>query len=709
MMQPIVTHISFVTLPDYQITQSMEKPLPYVEKELSWLSFNERVLQEAADTSVPIIERVRFLGIFSNNLDEFFRVRVADVKRRLLINQQEGEDADTRHLLSKIQNKVLKLQDEFDSVYMDVVKGLARHNIYLIDENQLSESQGIWLHRYFRNKVLRYIAPIIIDERSNLAGALKDDLTYLVAELRDVDSVQYAAVEVPTKDAARFVELPKQKGSKRKNIILLDNIIRHCADDIFKPFFDYEECHSYSMKMTRDAAYGLQDDIDQSLVEQMEEGLKQRLTAMPVRFVHERDMPKSMVDMLKERLGVTTLDAVVPGGRYHNFRDFIGFPNASRSYLEYDEIPALNSGEFDSCAHAFEAIARRDILLYYPYHKFRYFTEFLRQAAFDPQVKEIKICIYRLARDSIIVKSLVDAVENHKKVTVFIELAARFDEEANIEWAKELTESNVKVEFGIPSLKAHSKICLVTRLEGKELVRYAHIGTGNFNEKTARIYTDFSLFTAHEGIAGEVDQVFDFMQYSYKHYEFEHLIVSPNVTRKKLYELVDAEIEAANNNRHAEIKLKINNIDDEGVIAKLYAASNAGVKIKMIVRGMCSLVPGVEGFSQNIEIISIVDRLLEHPRVMIFHAGGEEKIYMMSFDLMTRNLDRRVEVGCPIYDSQARQRILDIFDIQWSDTTKARTIDKEQSNFYKPRGNKRKVRSQIEIHDYFKALETPRL
>lgn len=687
----------------------MEKPQPYIEKELSWLSFNERVLQEAADKAVPIIERVRFLGIFSNNMDEFFRVRVADVKRRLMISRVGGEDSDTRHLLSKIQGKVLRLQEEFDQVYVEVVKGLARHHIFLIDENQLSESQGAWLHRYFRNKVLRYIAPIIIDENANLTATLKDDLTYLITAIRQQDAIQYAAIEVPTKDAQRFVELPKQKGSKRKDIILLDNIIRYCADDIFKPFFDYEDCHAFSMKMTRDAAYGLQDDIDQSLVEQMEEGLKQRLTAKPVRFVHERAMPASMVDMLKERLGISILDSVVPGGRYHNFRDFIGFPNVGRSYLENEEIEALNCRDFDAYPHVFDAIARQDILLYYPYHKFRYFTEFLRQAAFDPLVKEIKICIYRLAKSSLIVKSLVDAVENHKKVTVFIELAARFDEEANIEWAKELTESNVKVEFGIPSLKVHSKICLVTRQEGEQLVRYAHVGTGNFNEKTARVYTDMSLFTAHEPIAEEVDKVFEFMQYSYRRYNFEHLIVSPNGTRERLYALIDREIEAARNGHHAEIKLKINNIDDERLIARFYEASNAGVKIKMIVRGMCSLVPGIEGFSKNIQIISIVDRFLEHPRALIFHAGGERKIFIASFDFMTRNLDRRVEVGCPVYDPSAKQRIMDIFDIQWSDTTKARIIDKEQANYYRPRGNKRKVRSQMEIYDYFKSLETPRV
>ncbi|GAA5214422.1 polyphosphate kinase 1 [Corallincola platygyrae] len=678
----------------------------YVEKELSWLSFNERVLQEAADKSVPIVERVRFLGIFSNNLDEFFRVRVADVKRRLLIRRAAGKEVShTQHLLSKIQTKVLKLQEDFDLIYTEVLKGLARHNIFLVNEEQLSEQQGEWLKKYFRDKLLRYIAPTIIERDTDLARILQDDLTYLICEMRSKEQVKYAAIEIPTDDAPRFIELPREKGKKRKNMILLDNIIRHCLDDIFSPFFEYESCSAYSMKMTRDAEYGLSDDIDQSLVEQMSEGLKQRLTAEPVRFVHDREMPESMIELIKFKLGITNFDSIVPGGRYHNFRDFIGFPNIGRAYLEHPKVPAVNSHDFASHITVFEAISAKDILLYYPYHKFRYVTEFLRQAAFDPAVKDIKLSIYRLAKRSRIIKSLIDAAENGKKVTVVVELRARFDEEANIEWAKVLTEAGIKVEFGVPSLKCHSKLCLVTRKEGDELVRYAHIGTGNFHEKTAKIYTDFSLFTRNSEITQEVENVFEFIVHSYKRFHFKHLIVSPTDSRTRIYRAIDREISNAQRNLPARIFLKINNLDDKGIIDKLYEASCAGVKVRMIIRGMCALVPGIPGISSNIEVLSIVDRFLEHPRVAVFHNSGEQDVWISSADWMTRNIDKRVEVGTPIYDDKLKQQIIDIMEIQWSDTTKARIIDKEQSNKYKPRGNRRKIRSQIAIYDYLKEIE----
>ncbi|MGB5324909.1 MAG: polyphosphate kinase 1 [Pseudomonadales bacterium] len=679
-----------------------EKEIPYIEKELSWLSFNQRVLQEAADKNVPIVERVRFLGIFSNNLDEFFRVRVADVKRRLIISAQSGGEEAARHLLAKIQNKVLQLQEQFDEIYMDVIKGLAKQNIFLISEYQLNEDQAKWLRRYFNDRLLRYIAPIIIREGMDLAKVLKDDLTFLVTEMVGSEEYRYAAIEVPTRDAPRFVELPKVKGSKRKNLIMLDNIIRFCADDIFRPFFSYDTCQSFSMKMTCDAEYGITDDIDLSLVDQMSEGLKQRLTAAPVRFVYDREMPAEMIDMLKRQLGITTLDSIVPGGRYHNFRDFMGFPNIGRRHLEFPRTSALNSPDFETASSAFEAISRKDILLYYPHFKFKYLTEFLRQAAFDPAVEEIKISVYRLAKNSRVIKSLIDAVENGKKVTVFLELAARFDEEANIEWAKVLTDAKVKVEFGIPSLKCHAKIIIIKRREAGELVNYAHVGTGNFNESTARIYTDMSLFTRDPQIADEVARVFDFMAFSYKGYAFNHLIVSPNDVRSKLYALIDNEIANARSGKKARIYIKINNIDDREIIRKLYEASVAGVRIRVIVRGICSLVPGVPGVSDNISVLSIVGRFLEHPRFFIFHNGGEKRVYLSSADWMTRNLDWRVEVGCPILDDDLKGELVDIFDLQWSDTTKARLIDQEQSNKYKPRGNKRKINAQDELYNYFK-------
>ena len=683
----------------------MDKEIPYIEKELSWLAFNERVLQEAADHSVPIIERVRFLGIFSNNQDEFFRVRVANVRRRLLIDSASGDAASGRHLLSKIQSKVLKLQEQFDAIYVDVLKGLARRNIFIVNEQQLNDEQGAWLRRYFRDKLLRYIAPIIIDKDTSLSKVLKDDLTYLVVEMHSDDNVRYAVVEVPTDDAPRFIRLPREKSNKRKNIILLDNIIRYCADDIFRPFFDYDICVFYSMKMTRDADFGVPDDIDQSLVEQMSAGIKQRLTAAPVRFVYDREMPQNVIDILKEKLGMTDYDSVIPGGRYHNFRDFINFPNVGPSYLENTKLPALSSKDFARHLNAFAAIRARDILLYYPYNKFRHVTEYLRQAAFDPAVKEIKMSVYRLANRSRIVKSLIDAAENGKKVTVLVELKARFDEEANIEWARVLTEADVKVEFGVPALKNHCKLCLVTRIENNTSVRYAYIGTGNFHEKTAKTYTDFGLFTCNSEITHEVANVFEFISHSYKRFTFEHLWVSPIDSRTKIYAAIDREIAKAKGGRKASIFLKINNIDDREVIEKLYCASQAGVKIRIIVRGMCSLVPGVVGVSDNIQVISIVDRYLEHPRVAVFYNGGDANVIISSADWMTRNIDERVEVGCPVYDEELKQRIIRILELQWSDTTKARIIDKEQSNIYKPRGNKRKIRSQFAIYDMIKKIE----
>lgn len=689
----------------------MSKSFPYIEKELSWLSFNERVLQEAADKTVPVIERARFLGIFSNNMDEFFRVRVADVRRRIVIGSQSGDANAARESLAKIHNKVLELQEEFDDIYSEVLKALARHRIYLVEEHDLTLDQLAWLRRYFKDKLLRYIAPIIISEDTDLSHVLKDDLTYLITEMHFAGDVRYAAIEVPTDEASRFVALPKIKGVKRKDFILLDNIIRVCIDEIYRPFFEYDSCASYSMKMTRDAEYGLADDIDQSLVEQMSEGLKQRLTAKPVRFVHDREMPRAMIEMVGRRLGMSNVDTVVPGGRYHNFRDFMSFPNPGRDYLEHEKMSALNCHAFESEPNIFEAIRKQDILLHYPYYKFRYFTEFLRQAAFDPEVVDIKICVYRLAKRSRIVKSLIDAVENGKSVTVHIELAARFDEEANIEWAKALTDANVKVEFGIPGLKTHSKICLITRrgADGAERESFACIGTGNFNEKTAKTYTDYALFTADERLTHEVANVFQFIEHSYRDYRFKHLLVSPKNTRRKLIDLIDREIEKSSKGRVGEVSLKLNNLDDPQTIKKLYAASQAGVKVRVIVRGICSLVAGVKGVSENIQVISIIDRYLEHPRVFIFGKDKKDKpaqVYIASCDLMVRNLDMRVEVSVPIYSDKLRKRIIDNFDLQWSDTTKARLINEEQSNPYKPRGNKRKIRSQMITYSNYKKLES---
>ncbi len=679
----------------------------YEEKELSWLSFNERVLQEAMDKTVPLIERVRFLGIFSSNQDEFFKVRVSDVKRRILINEVHGGDDEAKVLLRAIQQKVMALGEAFDNTYKELLIALARHNIFLVNEYQLSESIQQWLRIFFREKVLRHIIPILLNKEVNPVKFLKDEHTYLAIEMKKNGQViQYALVEVPTDDLPRFFQLPPEGTRRKKQIIILDNVIRFCLDEIFKGFFDYDEIAAYAVKLTRDAEYDLSDQLDLSLVDKMSDGLKQRLTAMPVRFVYEREMPAAMISFLKLKLQISSYDAIMPGGRYHNFKDFIGFPNVGRDYLENPKLPALDCRDFDGFVNAFDAIAKQDILLYYPYHKFHHFTELVRQAAFDPAVSAIRINIYRVAKKSRIIHSLIDAANNGKKVTVVVELRARFDEAANIDWANILTDAGVKVVFGVPSLKIHSKLCLITRHENGEAVRYAHIGTGNFNEKTAKIYTDFSLLTRHPDITAEVESVFEYIEYPYRRYKFNHLLVSPINSRRQLYRLIDNELTNAKAGQPSGITLKINNLVDRDLINRLYAAGQAGVPIQMIIRGMCALRPGVPGLSDNIRVISIIDRFLEHPRVMVFHNKGNPQLYISSADWMSRNIDGRIEVGTPIYDERLKQRILDILELQLSDTCKARVIDADQKNEYVKRGNRRKVRSQVAIYDYLKRIES---
>ncbi|MBE3670688.1 RNA degradosome polyphosphate kinase [Vibrio navarrensis] len=677
----------------------------YIEKELSWLSFNERVLQEAADKTVPLIERIRFLGIFSNNLDEFYKVRFSDVKRRILINREQGGNDISKHLLSKMQTKALKLNERFDELYNELIREMARRRIFLVNEGQLDEAQQKWITKYFQKEVLPHITPVMLTDEIDVLQFLKDEYAYIAVELKTGSTSKYALLEIPTDHLPRFVMVPEQKGKRKKTIILLDNIIRYCLNDIFRGFFEYDELNGYAMKLTRDAEYDLRHEVEYSLLEQMSEGLSQRLTALPIRFVYEREMPEDMLKYLCFKLRISHYDSLIPGGRYHNFKDFIGFPNVGRDYLENKPLPPMSCADFEGHANAFDAIRAQDILLHYPYHSFEHITELVRQASFDPKVVSIKINIYRVAKNSRLMSSLVDAVHNGKRVVVVVELQARFDEEANIEWSRVLTDAGVHVIFGVPGMKIHAKLLLITRREEDQFVRYAHIGTGNFHERTARIYTDFSLLTADQELAAEVRAVFGYIENPFRPVKFSHLIVSPRNSRTQIYRLLDSEIANAKAGKKAEITLKVNNLVDKGLISKLYGANNAGVKIRMIVRGMCSLVPGVEGVSENIEIISIIDRFLEHPRVLVVHNDGNPLVYISSADWMERNIDNRIEVMAPVRDPRIKQRIIDILNIQFIDTVKARRIDKEMSNSYVERGNRKKIRSQIAIYDYLKNVE----
>ncbi|MFV8817463.1 polyphosphate kinase 1 [Haliea sp. E17] len=680
----------------------------FFPRELSWLSFNARVLQEAADPEVPLIERVRYLGIFSNNSDEFFRVRVAEVRR--LISVASGTDKQHfKNLLAAILSRVVALQREFDKIYQQIMDELADKRIYLINERQLDERQLQFVQAYFTSKVLPELDPILIRDGRPMP-ALNDESLYLAVDIRDGDSYRYAVVEVPTDRLDRFVQIPQRKGKRGgKVFIVLDNIIRACLPQVFRGIFPMQEAHAYCFKVSRDAELEIDTGITQSLMEKIEKSLKQRRKADAVRMVYDARMPPRLLDYLSARFRFGKYDSLMPGGRYHNSKDFMGFPNVGSKSLEFRPLPPVHVPRLDQPGSLFDTIREKDVLLYYPYHPFDYLIDLLKTAALDPYVTDIKICLYRVAKNSRVIDALVNAVDNGKRVLAMVELAARFDEQANLDWAQRLTDSGINVIFGIAGLKVHSKLILIERKENSTVRYYSHIGTGNFNEKTARIYTDFTLLTYDQQIGRDVYNVFDFLQYTYRRPEYKQLLVSPHSTRSGITALIDQEIANANAGYRAEMTLKCNNLVDNDLVKKLYEASAAGVKVQLIVRGMCSLLPGIKGLSENIEAISIVDRYLEHPRVYVFYNRGNPRYLISSADLMTRNLDFRVEVMAPVHDKDAQLIIQNVLDQQWNDNVKARVIDRDQVNQLVPESKKvAHIRSQESIHRYLSTGKLPR-
>ena len=677
----------------------------YLPKELSWLSFNQRVLQEAADESNPLIERIRFLGIYSSNLDEFYKVQFANLKKYVLIEQEQAQStSNAKHLLRQVTQKVIQLELQFDQLYNELLLEMARNQIFLINERQLTSYQETWIKNYYKQNLRQYITPILLDSHTELIQFLKDDHAYLAVEIICKDKISYALLELPTDNAPRFVLLPSEVSTKNKSIIFLDNILRYCLADIFKVFFDAVELNAYSININRDAEYELNTELD-SLLELMSQGLKQRLTAQPVRFTYQKDMPKALFELLINKLRLTEQDAM-PGGRYPNFKDLANFPDLGVKNLLNKRLPSLAYNRFKKFRNAFATIKDRDVLLYYPYYSFGHVLEIMRQASFDPAVTHIRMNIYRVAKDSRFIHAAINAANNGKKVTVVVELQARFDEEANIKWAKRLIRSGIKVIYSQPKLKIHAKLFLIDRKEDDRIVRYAHIGSGNFNEKTARIYTDFSLLTADPAITDEVIKVFNFIENPFKPVSFNHLLVSPQNTRQRFYEFIEREINNAKLGKPSGIYLKLNAITDKEMIDQLYRASCAGVKIRMIVRGTCVLVPQIPNLSENIYVTSIVDQYLEHARVYIFENDGKKDTYISSADWMPRNLDNRIEVGVKIFDPILKSTIHDIFNLQCNDNVKARIIDKDNMNNYVQRGNKKKVRAQHAIYDYLKQMES---
>ncbi|SHI43662.1 polyphosphate kinase [Arenibacter nanhaiticus] len=679
----------------------------YINREISWLSFNARVLQESADINVPLIERLRFLGIFSNNLDEFFKVRYATVKRIVDAGKTGksvlgGEKA--KDLLEEITNIVINQQTRSLEILGDIEAELETKNIFLINETEISEGQSQFIKNYFLEKVSPVLMTIILNDLTEFP-MLNDTAAYLAIKLilkkSDDKTIgkkekRYALIEIP-KEIDRFVVLPKE--GDRSYIIMLDDVIRYCLGSVFN-MFDYESISAHMIKITRDAELDMDNDLSKSFIEKISSSVEHRKISDPVRFVYDKNIGEDTLTFLKDKMDVEDTDSVIPGGRYHNRRDYMGFPSLGRQDLMYEKILPLPVKGISMEGSLFERIAEKDFLQYTPFQTFSYIIKFLREAALDPKVRNIKITVYRLANNSQVAASLINAVKNGKHVTVQIELQARFDEQANIKYAEQLQAEGVKLIFGVRGLKVHSKICLVEREEGNEIKRYGFLSTGNFNESTAKIYTDYTLFTAHQGILKELNKVFDFFETTYKINKYKHLVVSPHYTKNVFKRLIDKEIRNAKEGKEAFIKIKMNSFTSYKMVDKLYEASQAGVKVQLIIRGICCLVPGVKGMSENIEAISIVDKFLEHPRVFIFGNDGSPKVYISSADWMTRNLDYRVEVGVPIYDQDVKQELLDTFEICWQDNVKARVFSEKQDNAYRENDQK-KVRSQFAMYDYY--------
>ncbi|WP_396164691.1 polyphosphate kinase 1 [Flavobacterium sp.] len=685
---------------------------PYIDREKSWLAFNARVLQEAADENVPLLDRLRFLGIFSNNLDEFFRVRYAAIRRMTLEKIDTKPmlgDISAEQLLKDITEIVIEHQSESLRILNDIEKKLEKQGIYIINEKQINKDQETFIKEFFIQKVSPELVtimlndlvefPLIKDTSGYLAVKLvmNKNKSGLISQILNDKEIRYAIVEIP-KTINRFVVLPSN--SDKQYIILLDDVIRYSLDHIFN-IFDYESIDAHMIKITRDAQLEFDSDLSKSLIEKISYSVKERRVGEPVRFVYDQAIEKDTLEFFLNRMKIDSSDSIIPGGRYHNRRDYMDFPNLGRYDLLYKQNVPLPIQGLSLDGSMLQSIKEKDYLLHAPYQSFSYVIRFLREAALDPKVQSIKITLYRLSKNSQIVSSLINAAKNGKKVTVQIELQARFDEASNISYAEQMQEEGINLIFGVKGLKVHSKICLVERLEDDEIRRYGFVSTGNFSESSAKIYTDVTLFTSDSKILKDMSKVFEFFEVNYRVHRYKHLIVSPHYTRSRFVKLIDREIKNALEGKPAYINLKMNSLSDYKMIDKLYEASNAGVKIKLIIRGICCLVPGLKNYSENIEAISIVDNYLEHSRVFIFGNNDNPEVFISSADFMTRNIDARVEVTCPIYDEEIKKDLIDTFGIGWKANVKARLHSDKFENLYRKRGEDKVFRAQQEMYKHY--------
>ncbi len=675
----------------------------YLHRDISWLSFNERVLQEASNKLNPLFERFKFMAIYSNNLDEFFRVRVANHRNLVRLGKKTKAklDYDPKDLIKTIKEIVNEQQEEFTRIFNeDLLPELQDHRVRMLKHTQLDEDQKVFIDQYFNNNMLPYVQPVLL-VKDKIRPFLNNAALYLIVVLQDKsrssNNRNYAIIKIPSDHLPRFIKLPVSAG--HKYVIMLDELVRHSIPWLFP---GYHIIDSFSIKLTRDAELYIDDEFSGDLIEKIRKSLTNRNIGPASRLVYDRDMDSGTLNFLKEMFELESLD-LFPEGRYHNNMDFFNFPDFGLVQLKLPDLPPLNFEPLEGARDFFSRIRWRDYLIHPPYHSYESVIQFFERAAMDPDVTHIKLVQYRVGSQSRIMSALKQAVDNGKQVSVFIEVKARFDEESNLRWGEELEKHGVTVHYSFPGLKVHAKLAMVRRLEKDGPLLYTYLSTGNFHEGTVRVYSDVGLFTADERITGEVAQVFSFLEtVKLPEKPFEHLLVGQFNLVDTLTQLIQAEIKEAELGHHGEICLKLNSLQDPYLINELYAASQSGVKIRIIVRGICSLVPGVIGQSENIEIISIVDRFLEHTRIFFFHNQGDPKIYISSADWMVRNLYYRIETACPIYHPAIREILLDLFEIQWNDFMKARIIDEHQTNQFRRPDKDIALRSQHETYYYFK-------
>ncbi len=675
-------------------------PNKYINREISWLKFNARVLQEVADPSVPILDKLRFLGIYSNNLDEFYKVRYATILRAIelktnvynnIIDQQSNID-----LLNEINAVVAMQQRFYDELYEANIEELANNDIFFVNENTLNPTQEAFVKNYFESKLSHTI--VVLYSKKNIPLSLNDGAFYMYVTMTLEDnSVEFALIEVPTDIFPRFVQLPSE--SEARYIMFLEDIIRKHLKDIFFSF-PIQSIVAHSIKITRDAELSIDNDIDLSLVQSISESVEDRSKGEPVRMVYDKNLPSYSLNNLKKLLQLTQYDNLLPGGKYHNKRDFMKFPNLGKDELEYNKIKPIIPKMVRTTRDFFKVISQQDFYLYTPYHDFSTLLRFLRNAAIDPLVKKIKITIYRVADDSQVMSALINAARNGKEVTAVVELKARFDEAHNIEWTRKLQEAGVRVIFGVPGLKVHAKVCWIERLPQEGYTNhYAFVSTGNFNESTAKVYTDFTLFTSNQAIVDEVGEIFDFFNSNYRIKKYNQLIVSPWQTRKKIIKFINKEIKNHKKGLASQINIKLNGLTDKEMIDHLYLAAEKGVEVRLLVRGVCSILP-----RENLTIISVIDKFLEHPRMYWFKNEGNDKVFISSADCMTRNLDIRLEVSCPIYRQDIKEQMMKIFELGFNDNVKGRVIQEGLQEYYQ-KNELPPNRSQDSIYKYLTQQE----